>query len=749
MSIGTWKAVLAAVVMSWCNQQGFVVAQEPAAEPPATLPETNVEAAPPTVPETNVEAEPQPGFDFDAFTQSDDPVVNGTRFSSPLTDGYRAPSSTAGTLLDIPDADVPATVNSITKGLMKDQQALQFNDVIRNAGGISTGGDTLFADRVMMRGFELQSRDYRKDGFLDPTFVPRDFQNIERVEILKGPASVLYGSGSPAGMVNLVTKKPLDAQFSDFGFTFGSWNRARYTVDNNGRVNQSGTVLYRLNMAQEDAESFRDYDFLSRTQISPTVSWQLSDATKLTWSGEWHRDNRRGYQGVPVVGGNPLALPPSRYVGEPENDYLHTQEFRQTLMLSHELSDNWTFNMGGSSLFYRFPGSVTAASGNPAPGFFPDVPQPYFYRSRTDIPKENEQSQSMIANLAGDFYTGELRHKALVGMEYVYFDSDSLYSFGAVNPIDVTNPVYLNPPTIPLGATGFPIFRQQRVGGYLQDLVEFTPQWKGLAGVRFDTVDFRFDRALFFGGPPAIFSSEQQFNRVTPRAGLIFQPFADESLAFYGNYTQSFAPPGGGIYVNPGNLKPILGEGYEVGVKTLLLEGLSLNAAGFYATRQNADLNTSSFFLTQVGEERSQGAEVTLLGQVSERLSTTANYTYADVRLFDAFDPTYNNKRQRNVPYNSANFWTRYNLVQDEVHTFGLALGLIYLDSRPGDLPNTFSLPAYSRWDMGAFYQRGRMNASLYAENIFDVQYATSSINQYQVFQGAPVNLRANVGITF
>ena len=720
---------------------GVALAQAP--QPPV-LPETEVEAAPPVLPETNVQAYPQPTY---VDPNGDyDPVIDGSMFSAPEAFGYRASESTTGTIIAIPDADLPGTVNVITQEVIQDQIILSIDDVVRNAGGVVQGGDGLFADRLFLRGLELQSRDFRRDGFLDPTYVPRDLQSIERVEILKGPASALYGAGSPAGVVNLITKKPIDAQFSDFAYTFGGWERSRFTIDTNGRVNESGSLLYRVNLAQEDAQSFRDFDYLSRTLIAPSVTWEMNPSTRLTYQLEWHRDHRRGDQGIPVIGNDPLALPINRYVGEPANDHINYEEFRQTLMLTHELSENWSFNIGVYSLFYEFPGSVTAATLNPAP-----IGTNYF-RSRSDIALEDEQSQSFITNLAGDFCTGGLRHRMVTGVEYVYFDSNSLYNFSTLPPIDVTNPVYSNPPIIP-GSTftsAFPVYRQQRVGWYAQDLVDLNDHWKALAGVRIDSVNLRFDRDFYFSGfPIGGADSDQNFTYTTPRGGLIYQPFADESLSFYYTYGQSFSPPGGGVYQNLNPLRPVIGEIHEAGIKTELTENLSLNAAGFYITRRNADLNTGSFFLTQVGEERSQGAEVNLLGQISERTSAIANYTYADVRLFDPFDPTFDGKRQRNVPYNSANFWVRHNLVQNECHTFGVALGLIYLDSRPGDLANTFELPAYGRWDGGLYYERGPLYASCFLENLFDKEYAAASVDRAQVYPGAPFNARAQVGIVW
>ncbi|QDU99062.1 TonB-dependent siderophore receptor [Lignipirellula cremea] len=754
-------AVLLAL-LSPCTLAAQESEPTPAGPPqPPLLPETEVEAAPPASSNPNpttantlpgggsqgggAGAEspvgPFPDSDFFGNNQGNNSgnnqggnILTDSVFSSPPATGYRAESSTTGSIINIPDADLPATVNVITRDLLDDQNVLRFDDVIRNAGGVTKAADGLFPDRIFLRGLEVGSRNFRKDGFLDPTFVPRDFQNVERVEILKGPASVLYGAGDPAGLVNIITKKPVQDRFAHFGFTFGSYDQARYTLDANGYGSQSGNVLYRLNIAQEDVNSFVDYDGLSRTQISPVVTWLINEDTSLTWSGEWHRHNTIGFQGTPAINGDPLFLPPGRYIGEPANDFLQTEEFRQSLVLQHQINDEWSFSVGGYSLFYQYPGSTTSSAAQVAPA------PPLIVRSRNDIPLANEQSQSVIANLAGEFYTGELLHKAVLGVEYNYFDSASTFNSGFLpTPIDASDPTYSNPPAVPVFTSDFPVFRQQRVGGYLQDLVELNDYWKVLGGVRFDTVDFDFERNIGFGEV----ETQQEFNRVSPRGGVVYQPLGDEVLSFYYSYAQSFNPPGGGIYLN-GNLQPVLGESHEAGIKTQLLEGLSLTASGFHITRQNDAFNVQSIVLVQVGEVRSQGAELNLVGALTDRWNVTANYTYTDARLSDP-DPLYNNNHARNVPFNTANVWTRYNFYQDRCQTFGAALGLVYLGERPADLENTLNLPGYSRWDGGLYYRRDRWNASLYVENLFDVQYAQSSVNTQQIYQGAPLNARATV----
>ncbi len=334
------------------------LARQPATQPP-TLPETRVEAQP-TQPDTNVTSQ-QPSYP-DPFQDGNltGTILDGTLFSNTPADGYRAETSTAGSIIAIPQNDLPFTVNTITRDVMDDQIALRTQDILRNAGGVVFLGDGQFFDRMLIRGQQLTNSSFRKDGFLDSTAVPRDFQNVERVEILKGPASVLYGAGDAAGIVNIVTKKPVFDRFANANYTFGSFGQDRFTVDAN-TMNDAGNLLFRLNAAQESSNSYVDFDYLNRLQIAPVMTWLVDDVTTITWNGEYHKDHRLGYQGVPAVGGNSLALPPSRFVGEPANDFFHGEEFRQQLVLNRQLNDDWTLMVGGYSLFTNVPLSTTAA----------------------------------------------------------------------------------------------------------------------------------------------------------------------------------------------------------------------------------------------------------------------------------------------------------------------------------------------------------------------------------------------------
>jgi iron complex outermembrane receptor protein len=225
------------------------------------------------------------------------------------------------------------------------------------------------------------------------------------------------------------------------------------------------------------------------------------------------------------------------------------------LVLQHQFANEWTLYAGAYTVFYEFPGSMTQAAA-PIPTPFGPVPA----RLRSDF-EDQESSSSLIVNLAGDVETGLGRHRLLFGTVHVYYDTDSTFRTSILPAIDFNNPVYVNPPSQPAFVGDFPVFRQTRHGYYLQDYVELNEYWQLLAGVRFDDIDFTFERNLGLG--PV--HTEQRFERTTPRAGIVFQPFPDV-LSTYFVYSRSFNPPGGGGFPFTADpVRPELGESYEAG----------------------------------------------------------------------------------------------------------------------------------------------------------------------------------------
>ena len=712
----------------------------------------------PTLPETEVIGRRS---DADAPSTGDTPstgigqsVLEGTIFGSPKATGYQAGSSTTGTLIDVPNLSVPASIDVVTEDLRSDQQAIQINDILRDIGGAVKVNDLRRPDAFFLRGFEVRARDYRKNGFLDPTFTPRDFANVERIEILKGPASVLYGAGQPSGVVNLVTKKPLGTAQYAGDVQFGSFGLERYTIDATGPVNGGNSLLYRINAAYEDQGSFRDFGFAERTSAAPSLTWVLDSDTALTWEGEYVNDRRRFDTGLVAINGNPDVLPINRFLGEPTNDFQHYFDYRQTLMLTHRINEDWAWNFGGYSLFF----------GGPASGTFPVAPVggDYFFRARQNIGPWQEQYHSAIANIAGKFQGDVVTHNVVLGTEQGWLVSDRFRAAQSIPTADPSTWLLINAmdPMYGAAAPDTPFlfdstYRENRHGLYVQDLIDIGEHWKVLAGVRYDRVNSAFTREIAL---EPIFdrtaSTDQSFDHGSPRVGIVYQPIPDR-LSYYAMYSDSFDPPGGGPRLTPDPLLPELGQIWEGGVKAKLLEGLSVTASGFYITKENVTVDLfdfPTFDTVQVGRQRSQGVEFDAVGQLTERWSLLGNWCYVDTLLTDDRNPLFDGQMARGVPHNTINVWSRYNVIQEEQRTLGLALGAIFVGERLGDYlvpPAQFFLPGYTRWDAGLYYRRGRLDTSLYLENLFDTRYYTSSISQLQIFPGAPFNVRAQVGCRF
>ncbi len=214
-------------------------------------------------------------------------------------------------------------------------------------------------DQFFIRGFEVTSQNWRKDGYLDPTYMPRDPANMQRVDVLAGPASVLYGAAQPTGTWNVTTKTAQADAFAYGGFMTGSYGLQRYTFDVNTPLNQDGTILFRLNGAYQNGNTNVQSVFNERTFVAPTFTFVLDDDTSLTWSTEYQKDRFRMYQGVPAINGDPFAINRNTFTGNPNGDVADYTSYRNTLTFTKILSDNWTMKVGEMSLWYNTPSTTT------------------------------------------------------------------------------------------------------------------------------------------------------------------------------------------------------------------------------------------------------------------------------------------------------------------------------------------------------------------------------------------------------
>ncbi|HEX4132652.1 MAG TPA: TonB-dependent siderophore receptor [Pirellulales bacterium] len=767
------------------DETADLTAYQPGDEPPAVT-----SPLPPTLPETNVIAEPQPVLpqplgNPDAIRIPS--VLRGTVFNAPPVNGYNAPTSTVGTMVNMPTQYFPGTIDTVTRSVLRDQQVLMMDDTIRDIPTAvkAYGSDGVIRpDQFFVRGFEVTSQNWRKDGYLDPTYVPRDPANIERIDVLKGPSSVLYGAAQPTGTFNVTTKKPLADRFATAGFMTGSYGLQRYTIDANTSLNEDKSALVRINAAYQDNYSFRNAIYNQREFFCPIISYALDDDTSVTWAGEYQHDNFRLDQGVPAINGNPFAISNNTFTGNPNGDVADYYSYRSTFTFERVLSDNWSMRVGEMSLFYNTPSSTTVLDNamiNPATGF---ISSPVIPRDTTVAYPFTEQNNDILEAINGKFDTGDIAHNVVFGAEQDWFvtNHDTFTQSSTTNlltggsgsaypPINVASagafPLGSPINTFPTAAytqSSFdnPYFAQNRFGWFGQDIMELAPRLKLMLGGRIDYMKQTYIRGDIttisgYGTIPADYlTTTDTFTQFSPRVGLSYD-LIPERMTAYAMYSRSFTPSVGVVNFTNVPLLPEYGDIWEGGIKTKLTDRLSWNNAAFYIREHNVNVELFEgttgagvpiFATDQSGLVRSQGVESNLTGQWTERLSTISNFGYVDVKQ-TSIDPTVNGKGVRGVPNWTGNVFTRYNFIQNRRETVGTAIGMIYVGDRMGDYASPLVLPSYNIWDLGFYYNRGRFNASLLWDNIFNVNYALSSLSQYQVIPGTPSNVRMTLSATF
>jgi iron complex outermembrane receptor protein len=738
-----------------------------------TLPPTKVEGAPtpPTAEQPQPPVTPPP-----PMGAGGNPLSSGGVFGSPDAPGYRADSATTGTKINIPLINYPGSIAVVPQDVIRDQQALSINDLVRDFGASTLSFDPR-RDSMNVRGFQLQNRDNRWNGFLDPFTPFRDLADIQRVELLKGPASFLYGPGQPSGVLNYITKMPLPTAFTDYTVTGGSFGLFRTTIDANGPMDPEGRVLVRINAAYENADSFRDFGFDERTLFAPFITWMIDDCTALNLEAQYTNDRRRFDTGLVAIDGQIINVPRSRFLNQPD-DSERENDYKFAAILTHQFDECWTGRIGGFVTWLDAPEQATVPFSQ-IPGLTPAVfgfPPTTIFRQEQDLTLRHEQYYELLAELNGKFCTGSIGHNLLLGMELSYLNSNEIGAtsdpfqpvpftipfFGTIfvpfpsSPLNYADPNY-NVPAAPLVGSFESHLQQQRYGFYLQDFIDLDDHWKLLAGVREDILLQTFGDGLtsvIAGSTLGSFpftEADRDYYHTTPRVGLVYQPIP-QSLSFYGTYALSFDPPVSGVFINPGDIKPENGQIVEGGMRAELLDHhLLVSAAGFYITKNNvAEQDPNNLLLLrQVGQERSQGAEFGAVGKLTEWWSILANYAYVDARTTSDLDPTIVGQRLPNAPFNNFNIWTRVNLIDNECQTFGFGLGVLCLSNRPGDLQDSFSMPGFTRWDAGIFYRHGYLLANVYFENIGDRHYFSSAQNDLAVAVGSPFTMRATLGVRF
>lgn len=657
--------------------------------------------------------------------------------------GYQVERATTATRTDTPILDIPQAIQVVPRQVIEDQAATQVTDVLRNVSGISINSSslTIFSDDIRIRGIGV-GRDYYRNGvrnFFGGFNLGQETANIERIEVLKGPASILYGQAEPGGVINLITRSPLDEPYYAADMTVGNYNFYRPTLDLSGPLNQAGTILYRLNAAYQYSESFVDTFDAERFFIAPTLQFQLSENTTLTIDGEYLDDSRPNYTGLPAVGTvieNPLGdVPISRFLGE--EDRRDRVVGNIGYRLEHDFSQDWSIR---NSFRYEFLGvDEDAVFVNALLDDNRTISRGAF---RT---RGNAQNYALQTDLLGKVSTGTVDHQLLFGLELRRTNQD--FRGGGSPPvpdIDLFDPEYGNFNLEFADEQGTESI-QSVIAGYVQDLISIGEAFTILLGARYDwveqTADNRDTNQEFY----------QRDTALTPRVGIVYQPI--EPLSLYASYSRSFAPSFGADFRNAdgSSFEPTEGEQFEIGAKAELFDDrLIATLAAYDLTRQNivtSDPERPGFSL-QIGEERSRGIELDVIGEPLPGLNLIASYAYTDAEITKDNGGNEGNQ-PNNVPEHSGSLWATYTIQTGDLQGLGFGLGAFIVGEREGDLGNTFQLPEYIRTDAALFYRRENWDIALNIKNLFDVEYYENASFRDGVYPGAPFSILGTVSVKF
>jgi iron complex outermembrane receptor protein len=662
--------------------------------------------------------------------------VDGTRQAESAA-SYQPPPTTRLARSDTPLLDIPQAVAVVPAQALVDQQPQNLDDALANVSGITqanTLGSTL--DAVMKRGFgDNRDGSILRDGMR--TIQGRNLTaSAERVEVLKGPSSMLYGILDPGGVINVISKKPqLQAYRAITGraSTYGDGkDGSGGTLDVTGPLGDSG-LAYRVIADYDDADYWRNFGHSRDKTFAPSFAWYGEDTT-VNLSFE-HREYSTPFdRGTIFLNGKPLAVPAERRLDEPYN----VTEGRSDLTifdLSHQLSEDWKAHFAYSYNRDTYDDYQARVQGENPNGTL---------RRRLDGTRGAVSTEHFATfDLDGQVQLGGMQHDLLMGVDHEYrkFFREDLIRQNTSLGFNPWNPVYGQVP-VPTTVAAGDSDQTDRVvsqSAFFQDSVHLNEQWIFIAGARYQLYDQLAGR-----GRPFKKNTDIDGQLWVPRVGLVYK-MTDE-LSLYGGYTESFkpnstiAPLTGTGSVN--EMAPEEGKSWEIGAKLDMPGRITGTLALFDIVKENVAVTELDGSNRAVGEVRSRGIELDVTGQVTDNLSLIGTFAWLDAELTK--DPLYKGNELQNVARRTASLSAVYDfgpLFDGDRRRVGL--GGRYVGSREGDVANSFELPHYTVADAFASYETPlgndkRLKLQLNVKNLFDKTYYSSSVNQWNVSIGDP-----------
>lgn len=670
--------------------------------------------------------------------------------TDPYNPSYNRTEAATATKTNTPIMETPISIQVIPRQVIEDRKITTVEEFTDNVSGVQRFNWENGMSQFIIRGF-YESSDRLYNGFREfNNSAPTDVSNIERVEVLKGPSAMLYGGGlQNSGVVNMVTKKPLDFKYNHADFTAGSYDFYRARIDSAGALTDDKSLQYRLNLSYKNAGSFRDSISDENYFIAPNLLWKISDRDTLDFKFEYNKFNYAYDPGFWVDNFNTLYknLPLSRNLSEP-NQFNEGSTYRITYDYQHQFNDDWKFRQGFMTSQYEInfgENKLSYASPNP---------DGTLSRSLSQGP-QTTASYDLQNELYGKFETWGLKHDFLFGIELFRgsYESDRYISANYNNQnFNPFNPVYGNDSKIITGINAWDN-GIENAGIYIQDLIDITDKLKLSFGGRYDFFS-SWNAYGSLGSPlPYQYTYDNEFS---PRVGILYQ--LANSTSLFANWGNTFYPNGYGRDKNSQSFKPTESEQFEVGMKNQFFDGrLTSTMAGYVITKKNnltrdlsvIDVTGSYPFSIAVGEQQSRGFEWDVAGEPLPGWRMIATYAYTNTEVTKDNNPDIVGNRLYSVPLNSTSFWSTYEIQSGLLKGLTAGVGVYYNSERFADLNNTVKLDDYVRLDaMLSYPVTTQVKLALNLKNLNDERYFDGD-NGWILKPGVPFTALGTIEVNF
>ncbi|NVJ53193.1 MAG: TonB-dependent siderophore receptor [Campylobacteraceae bacterium] len=667
---------------------------------------------------------------------------------------YYKTEATSVTRTNTPLLETAQSVQIVTDDLLDDMSMVSLDDTLDYVSGISRQNDFGGVwDNFSIRGFsghENTGISMLKNGFADNRGynAPRDAANIESIEVLKGPSGALYGNSEPGGTINIVTKQPKFTNKNSITIMVGSDDFYRLAADLTGPLSES--FAYRLNVAAEKKESFRDYVESERYVVAPSFLWLLNDNTHLTYMGEYIKQDALFDRGIVAFDGDFDVIDHKTFFGNPDDDNMVLKNFTHQLKLEHDFSNNWSTKVGLAYKTGDFKG--TGAEVKPFVNVNTDS---LLLRSRyKDFESDDISFQADVKNVST---INGLKNTLLFGVESYRYELDfALYNLN--NTVRMDN-IRTNPTYTTLATGKGTIIKdehqvQKGMAFFAQDELAFSDSWRLLVGLRYDKIDTQLDR--YKKGT----SSSQNDYALSPRIGLTY--LINPNWSWYATSGKSFRP-NSGVDKSGNTFDAEEGISLETGLKFESDDkNMGASLALYRIDKENVltGSDPSGVYSVAAGEVRSQGIEFDISGKLYSHIKINANYTYTDTEVTKdtggAVDwssgevVNLEGKALSNVPKHSGALLLMWEDDLANNSSYGIGSNVVYVGKREGNYINSFRLPDYTTVGLLSYWQANKnLKFRFNINNIFDEEYISSSYDRSWATPGSPRSFALSMNYKF